>query len=344
MADKFSTDVLAGVIANLKQPVSWLLDRYFGTLVQDDAEEIHFDVIPGKRRIAPFVSPLVEGKVVDQNGRRVDTFRPAYIKDKRIFDSSRPFKRAVGEQIGGPNLTPAQREDVHLASELQDALGMITRRLEVMASEALRTAKVTVAGEKYPTTVVDFARNGANTITALSGTARWGQSAAAPLDNFQDWGMVGLQNGGAYPADVIMGVTAWKNFRKDPTVKDRLLAINTFGQSMAQDAAQIEGGRYMGTLDGHNIYVYAGWYVDPDTGSETEIWPAKAVAMVSAAVEGARLFGAIKDPKANYGAMPFFPKSWEQDDPSVRYVMVQSAPLVAPLRPDVTVYNSDVVG
>lgn len=341
MADMFSTGVLMGIVQDLKVPRSPLLDRYFGNVMTFDTEEISFDVIPGKRRIAPFVSPFAPGKVVESKGQIAKTFRPAYVKDKRVFQPGRAFKRAVGEQIGGSSLTPAQRMQLHLATDLQDQVDMITRRLEVMASEALRLGTVTVVGDDYPSVTVNYGRTAGNSIAALTSTARWGQSAAAPLDNLQDWALVGAQNSGAFPVDVIMGTLAWKNFRKDPTVKDRLLAINTMNVNLDLAAAD-EGLRYMGTIDGFNIFVYVGWYVDPSTGTEGLIWPETAVALASSAVEGTRAFGAIQDEELGFISAPYAPKSWLEKDPAVRYLLMQSAPLTVPGRPDAVVYNPNV--
>lgn len=341
MADLYSTDVLMGVVQDLKTPTSWLLDRYFGAMFTDPSEEIHFDLIPGKRRIAPFVSPLVEGKLVDSKGFETKTFKPAYIKDKRIFDSSRPFKRAIGEKIGG-SMSPQERLNAQLALDLEDQVAMITRRLEVMASEGLRTGKITVKGEKYPAVTVDFQRAVGHTLAALTGTARWGQSAGVPLENLAAWGATVLQATGVFPNDVVLGTTAWNKFRVDATVKDRLLAINSSGTALSQAAPAVEGGQYMGTIDGFNIFAYGGWYVDPDTGTETAIFPAEAVLMTSPLVEGVRAFGAIRDEVAGFQAVPYFPKSWVDQDPAVRWLMMQSAPLVVPTRVDATIYNPNV--
>jgi hypothetical protein len=177
--DLWTTAVLLGVIANLKRAPRFLLDRYFPTEFSDPSEEIHFDMIPGKRRIAPFVSPLVEGKVMEALGRKTMVFKPAYVKPKTPVDSRAPFRRAVGERIGG-GMSPEARQQAYVAQVVSDHIDMIDRRLEVMASEALRTGKVVVSGEGYQTVTVDFSRTAGNTIAALAGTARWGQSAAFP--------------------------------------------------------------------------------------------------------------------------------------------------------------------
>lgn len=327
--DFFTTDMLNGVVRYLPTPASFLLDTYFPNEQRDDTEEIHFDIENGKRRIAPFVSPLVEGKVVESQGYVTKTFKPAYVKDKRVFDPTRPLKRTMGEQIGG-NISPIERLQRLLAGDLIDQTNMLTRRLETMASEALRLGQVTVVGDKYPSVVVNYARDAALTITLVGG-ARWGQAGVKPLDSLQDWALLVQQKSGTNPINVAMDVDAWKVFRADADVKTRLDRFR--GNSTLIVDAKIEtGGTYMGTIDGFNIWVYADWYVN-DAGSEVPMLPSGTVVMGSASgLEGYRAFGAIRDEAAGFQAVPYFSKSWNEQDPAVRYLMMQSAPLVVPYR------------
>lgn len=330
MADIFSTDVLTRVVGYLPQPVSFLLDSFFPNVQLEQSEEIHFDVEAGKKRIAPFVSPLVEGKIVAEQGYTAKTFKPAYVKPKTVFDPNRPMKRAMGEQIGG-QLSPSQRLEMAVQQMLKDHVDQISRRLEVMASEAIRTGKVTVTGEKYPTTVVDYGRDAALTV-ALTGGNRWGQSGIKPLDLLEDWGQLVLAKSGANAFNVVMDIDAWKIFRADADVKTRLDRFRG-SSTMVTDAMIVEGGKYMGTIDNFNIWVYGGTYVD-DAGSDQLYFPSGTVVMSGPQVEGYRAFGAIRDEKAGYQAMQYFPKSWIEEDPPVRYLMTQSAPLIVPYRPN----------
>jgi len=103
------------------------------------------------------VSPLVAGKVVDNGGYETKSFKPAYIKDKRRFDANAPLKRSISEHIGG-TLSPMQRREAALNRALTDQLENLNRREEVMASEVLRTGKITISGDNYPTVEVDFQR------------------------------------------------------------------------------------------------------------------------------------------------------------------------------------------
>jgi len=326
--DIFSIGVLARVIAELPAPAPFILNSFFTAMQTETSEEIHFDVENGRRRLAPFVAPIVAGKVVQSKGFVTKTFKPAYIKDKRVFDSSRPFKRAIGERIGG-ELSPAQRLQALLATDLQDQLEMLARRQEVMAVEALRTGKVTVKGEQYPTVVVDFGRHADLTVELTAGD-RWGEAGVDPLEDVQAWSMGVTQHSGAAGNTLIMDVKAWQLFSAAPSVQKLLDRFR--GADKLNATVTGEGGRYMGNIGNFDIWVYAGWYEDPDSGALTPYLPDNTVLITSPDLEGTRAYGAIKDEESGFQAMPYFSKSWVEKDPAVRLLLLQSAPLPVPYR------------
>lgn len=342
--DLFTTNSLIDLVQELPPAKAPLYDRYFRLVVQETSEEIHFDKVNHRRRIAPFVSPLIEGKIISANARKVETFTPAYIKDKRPIDQNAPFKRAAGETWKQP-MTPEQRLQAYLLDQMQDQEEMIARRLEVMASEILRSGQVTISGEGYPTVVLNFGRAAGNLITPLTTTARWNDSAPKPPKNLRDWSLIGLQSGGYGLVDVIMGTDAFSSFADNAEVRDKLKAVRDTATNTNMGFQQSEGLVQQGVYENFNIFSYAGWYVDPVSDTETAIWPADQVVLVAppepgsgkGGVEGVRAFGAIRDGKAGFRAMPFFPKIWEENDPAVQYLMMQSAPLLFPLRPNCTV-------
>jgi hypothetical protein len=71
MENIFDTSVLVQVVPNLKTSQNWLLDRFFPNVVTYETEEVAIDVDVGLRRMAPFVSPLVEGKLVESRTRPI---------------------------------------------------------------------------------------------------------------------------------------------------------------------------------------------------------------------------------------------------------------------------------
>lgn len=326
--DIFTTGVLQRVVAELPAPAPFVLNSFFRTEQRETSEEIHFDVDTGKRRLAPFVSPIVAGQVVASRGFRTSTFKPAYIKDKRVFDSNRPFKRAMGERIGG-DMAPAQRLQALLAFDLQDQLEMLTRRLEVMAVEALRRGKVTVEGDLYPTVELDFGRD-ATLTKALLTTARWGESGVSPLDDLQAWSLLVTEKSGATANTVVMDIEAWKLFAADAKVQKLLDRFR--GADQLNPTVTGEGGRFMGNVGDFDIWVYAGWYENPANGVLTPYLPNYTVIVTGPDLEGTRAFGAIRDEEAGFQALPYFAKSWVEKDPAVRYLLMQSAPLTVPYR------------
>lgn len=330
MPDIFSTDTLLGVVEDLKVPGNTLLQTFFPTQVTDDSEEIHFDVDDARRRVAPFVSPLVAGKVVAGRGQVVKTFKPAYIKDKRVFDPNRAFKRAMGEAISGPTLSAAERMEMLLVQELQDQVNMIRRRMELMALEALSTGKVTVSGELYPSQEVNFGRHADLSPTALASTARWGQSAATPLTNLRVWAGLTQKYSGVYCRDVIMDPETLEAFVQDPKVEKKLDQSNVSNVQLNVDQSDDEGLAFVGSINGFRIWTYSGWYVN-DADAEVTMLGQGRVILTSRRVDGLQAHGAIRD-HDSLAAVPYHSKSWLQDDPSVRFLLTQSAPLVVPTR------------
>lgn len=336
--DIFSTHVLNRVVEHLDRPASFLLDVFFSEIQTEDSEEIHFDIDQSKPRLAPFVSPLVAGQVMKDEGFITRSFKPAYVKDKRRFNPNAPLKRQIGETIGG-NSTPMNRREVALNRALSNQLDRLTRREEVMASEALRLGKVTVTGENYPTQVVDFKRDPELT-RALTGDVRWGEKDVNPVDDLESWAGLIQQKSGAAARTVVMDPMAWKVFKQHPQVKayleirrgtDNTLNIDPIVFGQGNDKA-----RFVGMIGDFDLWVYNDVYVD-EHGNDCRVLPDYTVILASRSmIEGARCYGAIQDEKASYQAERYFSKSWLEEDPPVRWLLLQSAPLIVPYRPNAT--------
>ncbi|EPL3047554.1 major capsid protein [Morganella morganii] len=335
----YDTNVLIQVVPNLMTSQNWLLDKFFPNITESDTEEVSIDVDVGLRRLAPFVSPLVEGKLVESRKLQTNSFKPAYIKDKRAPDLRKPIRRQIGERIGG-QYSAAEREMLNLQFELTDQIDMINRRLEWMAASALQTGTVTVTGEGYETKVVDFGRSSDLTI-ALSGADKWpetveaGKTNTKPTDDIEDWSQRMLKESGAVATDIVFTTKSWKAFRLDTSVKDSAITfpvLSPFGNQINPGTQIKTGAVYKGRWGNYDLWVYNDWFIDPLDGKEKPMIADGSVIMSGADLMGTRAFGAIIDPAFNYGPMAYAPKSWLQHDPAQRFIMVQSAPLVIPSR------------
>lgn len=327
----YDTATLIEVVPNLKLSQNFLLDNFFPNEAVAETEEIAIDVDVGKRRLSPFVSPLVEGKIVEARRYQTNVFKPAYIKDKRAPDLRRPIRRQIGERVGGA-MSPAERYMANVQFEMADAIDMINRRLEWMAAQALSTGKVTVTGDGFPSAVVDFGRDPTLTL-ALTGTAQWGQTGVSPSWNIQEWQNQVLKLSGGICTDLVFTPSAWQYFIDDPVVQKAYWYPGNGGPNSVDVGAKITRGAVsMGRWGQYRLWIYNDWYVDPATDVETPMIPDGTVIMAGPDLMGTRAFGVIMDPAFNYGPLPYAPKMWVEQDPAQTLILVQSAPLVIPSR------------
>jgi hypothetical protein len=331
----YDTNVLIQVVSNLKLSQNWLLDTFFPNIVTSDTEYVSIDVDVGKRRMAPFVSPLVEGKLVESRRYQTNTFKPAYIKDKRAPDLRKPVRRMIGERIGG-ELSAAEREMANLQFELGDQIDMLNRRLEWMAAQALLGGTVTISGDGFPTTLIDFGRDASLTV-ALGSGVKWtvaniDSRAAVPTDDLDTWSVAVLKSSGAVVTDVVFTAGSWNAFKKDPVLKQAMWYPNQGGDNAVELGTQVKrGAQYKGKWGNYRLWLYNDWYVD-DNNVEQPMLPDGTVLLCGPDMQGTRAFGAIMDPAFNYGPMAYAPKSWLNEDPAQRFLLMQSAPIVIPSR------------
>lgn len=337
----FDTNTLIAIIPNLKKAQKFLLNTFFGNTITSDTEFVSIDIDIGVRRMTPFVSPLLEGKMVEQRRMATNTYKPPYLKDKRALDLRKPVRRMIGERIGG-SMNGQEREMANLNFEMEDQVDMVDRRLEWMAASALINGSVRVDGDGFDSVVIDFGRHASLTI-ALTGTAKWTVANvvagnATPATNIEDWQRRILKRSGATVRDVIMTTTPYAGFLADPLVKGAVF-YPALGQSgnVLNPGAQIEKGAILkGYWGQYRIWMYNDWYVDQN-GVERPMIPDGYVLMAGTELmNGITAYGVILDPEFNYQSLAYAPKTWTKKDPGQRLLMMQSSPIVFPGRPDAT--------
>lgn len=314
----------------------WL--TFFPRQINFETEEIFFDKVDQDyRKLAPLVVPNVAGRPMTIDGYTSLSFKPAYVKPKHIVDPNMVIERQAGEALLVGSLSLAQRRDAVIAEILRRHDSMLTNRNEWLAAKALIDGAVTLSGEDYPTTTVDFQRHATLTVT-LAGAALWTAGTATPITDIMNARINANNRSGAVIRRVVFGGTAWDNFTQRVDLK-ALMDKNYGGLNVniQRQADGFEGQEYMGTYGGVfgggtiDIWVDRSKYVD-ENGAEQFFLPQTTVVGFSD-VEGVRCFGAIKDMSA-LRAMERFPKMWQQPDPSAEFLMTQSAPLMVPKKPN----------
>lgn len=333
----FDLTELLGVLATTKMlPRFWL--AFFPSEMTFDTETIAMDEISNDyRRLAPFVAPNVQGRVAKQDGFRTVAYRPAYVKPKDIVDpNNNMFTRTAGESLTTGTLSPQQRFDATVAKLLSGQRQKIDNRLEWMAAKTIQDGKVTIDGVDYPRVTVDFNRD-ANLTGTLLGTAQWNSTAANPLADIRRMNKASNDLCGATNHKIIFGSDAFDSFTAWLLENKIELINNDYRGSQTEIALYTngyEGLEYVGKVRGSGgagfeCWVYSAKYTDDD-GVQQPMMDADSVVGVSSMVDGVQAFGAIRDKRAGLRALRYFPKMWDQEDPSLTYLMTQSAPLTVP--------------
>jgi hypothetical protein len=330
--DIYSTAFLNRVVDELSPVPTVFLDLFFREVLTHDSEEVYFDKVTDKPRLTPFVHPLHQGKIVDSQGYTTRAVKPAYVKDLRVHNAVKALKRRAGETLNG-SLTPAQRQQANIVADIADQNRMLTRRMEVMAIEAIRDGRQTIIGEGF-NAVIDFGRDASLTET-LAGADKWNHSTAPDIPaQFEAWSQEVANFDGSTEA-VIMDVKAWNLLRKNPFV-EKLLDIRKGDNStlvISPETAVKAGVQYKGMLGNFPMWVYTGSYVDPADGLTKKYMPDNTVVLAGSRVEGVRHYGAIMDVDVLV-ARDRYVQSWTERNPSRRMLSMESAPLMVPYRPN----------
>lgn len=328
----FDTHELLPLLRVDRTPDPFFLNNFFPNQINFETEWIDFDTVDEGRRLAPFVAPTAQGVPVSKDvydGRR---FRPAYIKPKGIIDPSQLISRRAGEQLNG-SMSIEDRRDALIADMIRKFRNQIVRRWEWMAAQAVLYSTVTVAGDNYPTSVVNFGRD--NSLTATkTGTTAWTNSASTPQEDLEDMIRKMRDLSGFGTSQVVMGTSAWAAYSKHTSTQDLLETRR--GSTSTAELGPGTGLPYTfkGTFGDIGVWVYSDKY-ENDSGVLTPYMDPRDVFGVSTeGFQGHRCFGAIMDKRAGYRPLDIFPKIYEQDDPSAEFLLLQSAPLMVPKQPD----------
>lgn len=325
------------MIAALKQiapPSNALLDTFFPTIKQHNADKIDIDIIDATgRKLAPYCSPKVGGVVLAGKGFTTKTITLPYIKIKSPTSALEALSRAPGETIYDSAMNPMQRAAAKLGEDMAEIRDQILRRLEWNAAQLLDTGKIDI-DQNGVVLEIDFGMKSAHK-EVLTGTDVWSNAASDPILDLEKWAEMQGQDSGIYPSDAILGADALAAFRTNAAVLKYLDNRNISIGQMAP-AAPAPGLRFIMRVEsaGLDLWSYPESYYDEATSAAAKFVPAKKVWLCSRRAYTAQHYGLVKDLKAGTAAVRFFAKTWQEEDPSVQWLLVQSAPLVAMHQPD----------
>jgi len=349
-ADVLSWSTLTPTVNEMKEPNNFLKNRIFSRDITVPTRDIELSFLRRGRQIAPFVAR--DGAAIMTAGRTEEfrVIRPPHIRVKRAMTPSELLnKRRPGSVIfpGAGGIRRAMQE--YIASELQMLMDDVTNAEEYLCSQALAGAiSYSVADESAFT--ITYPRDAANTVT-LSGTELWASDdpprtvggTARPSRDFLNAATLVNDAVQLNVTDAVMGAKATEAFllnTETAALLDtrRLLTGSIDLTQQIQESGALFLGEYV-----HGIKCWRYARTVSVNGSSTDLIRSKYVEFVavSPAAQFVMYYGAIEDMKAIGAGTVLqsrrFSKSWEEEDPSARMLLVESNPMPVMRRPDASV-------
>lgn len=333
------TASLLGKYRWVPAPINYFRSLLTASVYTSQDEWIYFDKLTETRKLAPLVIPMNQGRPVYTEGQNVSRFKPAYTKAKDPISPERTLKRLPSENLYQPNtLTPYSRYLQILGDILRVHRLVNENRMEWLTAQAALYGKVTLEGPDYPTTLVDFGRDPSHTIT-LAGANLWSSEDAPIVDMLNTWvEKVRRAQFGGPTTRITIGKNVVGPFLRNKQVQAtrNLLIRGTDGVP----PASIRNGDYSEMIfkfGNYEVWTTNDWY-ETNNGSIAEYMNPNGVLLTGPNANFIECYGAILDVDAQMQALPVFIKQWKNEDPSVTFVMSQSAPLVVPVNPNNTLF------
>lgn len=340
-ADVLSYSTLTPAVNEMKAPNSFLKNMIFKRNVTVPTRNIELSFLRRGRKIAPFVER--NGSAIMTAGRNEEFLivQPPHIRVKRPMTPSELLnKRRPGSVIfaGADGIGDAMRE--YMANELEMIMDDVTNSEEYLAALAIR-GQISYTSQDEASFTVTYPRSAANDI-ALTGTDVWNNAASNPAADILSAAQIINDAVSLNVTDVLLGSDAADAFLSNASVLTKLdpLRLRTGTVDLTQQF-QESGAMFLGEyVHGVRIWRYAR-QVEVNGVSVDLIRPkfAEFIANTPAA-QFVTYYGAIEDMKAIGAGKVLqsqrFSKSWEEEDPSARMLLVESNPLPVMRRPDAT--------
>lgn len=330
----YETRTMLQALEQMYPPQMNLTKMFFPTVETFETEYVDMDVVKGGRKLAPMVRPTSQAHVVDRMGYTTKSLKAPYIKEKmKIEPNDLLLNRQAGSTIYMGNSNPLQRAQQQLSKDMLYLTDMINRRVEWMAAQLLAAGKFTLTGE-YEGYEVDFGMDADHIANA---SVMWDQATGVPYDDLFGWCEAQAKKSGIPPDRLILGGSVVMKFIFNAQI---IAAMDKLRIMLGQINPDAVTG-FIGTLRlgpySLDVYTFSDWYEDEVNGVVTPYVPAKKVFLGSTKAKASQRYGAIKDMRAlqpgNEG-MPvlyktqYFPKTYFEEDPSVMWLMLQSAPVL----------------
>jgi hypothetical protein len=278
---------------------TFLRDTFFTGRDYPPTNLIEFDFRRGRRKMAPFVAPLIGGKLMERQGFETRFFRAPRIAPVRALRTPDLEARMIGENIYSAR-SPADRAAELLAEDAIFCDEAITRREEWMCRNVLVNGALTVTADTGYQMLVDYTQSSAGAANNhYIPAVKWDQAASDPLADLEAARLATIKDSGVAPDVVLMGVNAASVFMRNANVA-KLLDSLRYQIASVQPIITSDSVVRIGRVPGMEIYEYAEYFED-DAGTIFPMLPDNFCMLLSTKVPNKIVYGAftqLEDAKA----------------------------------------------
>lgn len=329
---------MMGVVKKLPPVRTFFRDTFFSNIRTFATKAVDVDYKKGNRRMAPFVSPIIGGEIVPNQGYETMTYKPPMIAPEMVTTVDDILDRQAGEALYSSR-TPAQRAVIKMRDDFRDMDDMIVRREEWMCAQVMLEGRVICIG-KGVNDVLDF--NFTNKVD-ISNDAKKNWKNGTSKDIYGDlvaWHEKVQKNGFTNCNICVVASDVAKAMVEDKGMKD-LLDTKNYNLAVINPRQLPNGLTYVGTINelGLDIYKYNEWYMDdwtnPAAPVDKPMMPDGTLMMASTHARFSRYYGAIT--VLNQRTQKFetvegdkVPDTYIKKHPDRRFLSLASAPIPVP--------------
>jgi hypothetical protein len=309
---------------------SFMRDNLFPRIQTTSVNTVIVDYWRETQRLAPWVSPIVRGRVINRDKARTSAFEPPYLKPVRPMFPHDLWDRAPGEAIGGPD--PVAREGYYIAQDMMTLDHMIARVEEKICCDCITTGKITAAtqeGDEWlPLAELDYEIQPRVVVTPP-----WDDPTADPLRDIKVAMRQLSAMAGAQCDFVVMGSAASDAFEQHQTVID---GYNKYWiRPGVLEPKEVEWGiQVLGSHRGISLMSYGSEYQDPETGDMVPyLDPTLVVLAAKTAGTGSMGYAAVWQENEEQGIHALYEgtRIWQKYfESEVRYLRCSSRPVPVP--------------
>ena len=206
-------------------------------------KNVDVDFKKGSRKVAPFVSRVIGGKVVPNTGYETKTYTPPLVAPEKVTTVDDLLQRRPGESLYSGR-TPAERAVLKMADDFKELREMILRREELMCVQTIFTGTIPIIGDGV-NEVIDFSFANKEKITTAA--KRWTADTSDPIADLKRWHET-VQKTGFVNCDIcVMGGDVANAFVNHTKVQ-KMLDVKNFNLAVIQPKQLPNGVTYLGTI------------------------------------------------------------------------------------------------